>query len=118
MDFQKTYADAPPIIITENGSAWHDVLSPDGHCHDPYRISYFRDYLEAAQQAMNKGVDIRGYFVWSFMDNFEWTNGYAPRFGLVYVDYANQCRRIPKDSLKWFSELIKNGTIDKNILLP
>lgn len=72
----------------------------------------------AAQQAMNKGVDIRGYFVWSFMDNFEWTNGYAPRFGLVYVDYANQCRRIPKDSLKWFSELIKNGTIDKNILLP
>lgn len=114
MDLKKSYGTEIPIIITENGSAWHDTLSPDGQCHDPKRISYLENYLEALHQAVSDGVDVRGYFVWSFLDNFEWSDGYAPRFGLVYVDYENDCKRTAKDSLKWFSQSIKSGFIDKS----
>ena len=99
----------PPIYITENGAAFADEVSPDGYVHDPRRISYLRDHFTQARLAMEDGVDLRGYFVWSLMDNFEWANGYSKRFGLIYVDLATQ-QRILKDSAKWYAEIIaRNG---------
>ena len=94
----------PPIYITENGCACADVLV-DGAVTDTARIDYLRSHLEALAQASAAGVDIRGYFAWSLMDNFEWDSGYAKRFGLVHVDYATQVRT-PKASAHWYRELI------------
>ena len=73
--------------------------------HDPERISYLDGYTAAVGAAVAAGVDVRGYFAWSFLDNFEWAEGYSKRFGLVYVDYRTQ-DRIPKDSARWYSEVI------------
>jgi len=87
-----------PIYITENGIADPDVLDETGtRVHDPRRIVYLRDHFTAMRDAMDDGVDVRGYFAWSFMDNFEWAFGFTRRFGLVYVDYGTN-RRVPKDS--------------------
>lgn len=94
----------PPIYITENGAAFDDRLT-DGRVDDAERIDYFRTHLDAVQRAMENGVDIRGYFAWSLMDNFEWAEGYTKRFGLVYVDYESQ-ERIVKESGKAFRELL------------
>lgn len=100
-----------PIIITENGLSCHDVISLDGKSHDPNRIDFLRRYLRCLRKAAEDGVDLRGYFQWSFMDNFEWAKGYDDRFGLVYVDYETQ-RRIPKDSAYWYQEVMAtNGEI-------
>jgi beta-glucosidase len=72
-------------------------------------VNYLREYFTQARQAMSDGVDLRGYFVWSLLDNFEWSNGYSKRFGLIYVDYATQ-RRVLKDSAKWYAQVIaRNG---------
>ena len=90
----------PPIYITENGAATPDSLDGDA-VHDTQRVNYLRWHLEAAREACRQGVDLRGYFAWSLMDNFEWNAGYAKRFGLVYVDYASQ-RRVLKDSAHWY----------------
>jgi beta-glucosidase len=99
----------PPIYITENGAAFADRVSPDGSVHDPRRIAYLRDHFTQARLAMNDGVDLRGYFVWSLLDNFEWANGYSKRFGLIYVDYATQQRTV-KDSGTWYAQVIaRNG---------
>ena len=99
----------PPIYVTENGAAFADEASPDGRVHDARRVAYLRDHILQAQRAIADGVDVRGYFVWSFMDNFEWAHGYAKRFGLIYVDYATQ-RRVLKDSALWYREVIaRNG---------
>lgn len=95
-----------PIYITENGLANIDVVSLDGKVHDPQRIDYIERYLRALEQAQKDGVDVRGYFYWSLLDNFEWGNGYDPRFGLVYVDYVTQ-QRIPKDSFYYYKDRIK-----------
>lgn len=95
----------PPIHITENGCSYPDTLAPDGSCHDPDRIAYLDAHLRALHDAMSAGVDVRGYFVWSIMDNFEWAQGYDQRFGLVYVDFPTQ-RRIPKSSYRWYRDLI------------
>ncbi len=97
-----------PIVITENGMSCHDTVSLDGQVHDPNRIDYLHRYLLAYRRAAEEGVDIRGYFVWSLMDNFEWSRGYGERFGLVYVDYATQ-RRIVKDSGKWYGQVISTN---------
>lgn len=94
----------PPIYITENGCACADVLV-NGAVDDSARIDYLRRHLEALAQASAAGVDVRGYFAWSLMDNFEWDSGYAKRFGLVHVDYATQLRT-PKASAHWYRELI------------
>jgi beta-glucosidase len=95
-----------PLYITENGCAMPDRLSDDGtRCHDPRRISYLRDHFRAALDAIEAGVDLRGYFVWSLIDNFEWAWGYTKRFGVVYVDYVNQ-RRVPKDSYYFLRDVI------------
>ena len=97
-----------PILITENGMSCHDAVSPDGKVHDPNRIDFLHRYLKNLQKASEEGVDLRGYFHWSFMDNFEWAKGYDDRFGLVYVDYETQ-RRIPKDSAYWYSQVIASN---------
>ena len=82
-----------------------DEPAPDGRVHDVERTDYLLRHLAAAAEAVQKGVDLRGYFVWSFMDNFEWAEGYAKRFGLVRVDYDTQ-RRIPKASARWYTQRI------------
>jgi beta-glucosidase len=98
-----------PIYITENGISLSDWVALDGAVHDPQRIDYTTRYLRELRRAMSDGVDVRGYFHWSLMDNFEWAEGYRQRFGLVYVDYPTQ-RRIPKDSARWYAEVIRlNG---------
>ena len=97
-----------PVYITENGLSSMDWPSMDGKVHDPQRIDFTRRYLLALRRACADGVDLRGYFHWSFMDNFEWAAGFRERFGLVYVDYTTQ-RRIPKDSALWFKGVIESN---------
>lgn len=94
----------PPIFITENGFAHADVVV-DGTVADAPRIDYLRTHLQALREAMDAGVDVRGFFYWSLMDNFEWDSGYAKRFGLFHVDYRTQART-PKDSAHWYRALI------------
>ena len=96
----------PPIYITENGAAMDDELI-DGEVLDDSRTSYFHSHLNAVHDAIEKGVDIKGYFAWSLMDNFEWALGYSKRFGIVYVDYETQKRTI-KQSGKAYAELVKS----------
>jgi beta-glucosidase len=96
----------PPVYITENGMAVADTVV-DGQVRDQPRIDYLRMHLEALAGAMAEGVDVRGYFYWSLMDNFEWNSGYAKRFGLFHVDYATQ-QRTPKDSAGWYRGFIQN----------
>jgi beta-glucosidase len=97
-----------PLMVTENGAAFDDQVGADGAVHDPDRLRFLDGHLRAAHAAIQRGVDLRGYFVWSFLDNFEWAEGYAKRFGLVYVDYPTQ-RRIVKDSGRWFHDVIRRG---------
>ncbi|MGH3389352.1 MAG: GH1 family beta-glucosidase, partial [Actinomadura sp.] len=90
-----------PLMITENGAAFDDRIGPDGHVHDDRRIGYLRDHLAAVHRAIAAGVDVRGYFAWSLLDNFEWSYGYSKRFGIIHVDYETQ-RRTWKDSALWY----------------
>jgi beta-glucosidase len=94
----------PPIYIMENGAATADTLIESG-VHDPMRIDYLRRHIDAVKQARLSGVNVKGYFAWSLMDNYEWDSGYDKRFGLVYVDYANQ-KRYLKDSAHWYRGFI------------
>jgi beta-glucosidase len=99
------YGDAlPPVVVTENGCAYDDVPDATGAVHDPERIAYLGAHLRAVGEAIAQGVDVRGYYTWSLMDNFEWAEGYTKRFGLVHVDYATQ-RRTRKDSFRWYADL-------------
>ncbi|MCM2293166.1 GH1 family beta-glucosidase [Allorhizobium sp. BGMRC 0089] len=99
----------PVIYITENGASFADALTPDRKVIDPDRIAYFNAYLGRLLDAIEEGHDIRGYFAWSLMDNFEWGRGFSKRFGLVYVDYPT-LQRIPKASYHWLSGVIgQNG---------
>ena len=97
----------PPIYITENGCAGAEEPDPTGRVRDAHRIEYLAEHLAALSTAITAGVDVRGYFVWSLLDNFEWSKGYRPRFGLVHVDYSTQTRT-PKDSYRWYQTLIKS----------
>ncbi len=97
-----------PIIISENGIPGHEWISYDGGVHDPYRIDFIKWHLDELEKAMSEGVEVIGYFYWSFMDNFEWAEGYKERFGLVYVDYKTQ-KRIIKDSGYWYKNLIEQN---------
>jgi beta-glucosidase len=94
-----------PIYITENGIASMDWVHADGYVHDPARIDYLARHLVELRRAIADGVDIRGYFHWSIMDNFEWELGYSKRFGLAYVDYETMTR-VPKDSYFWYRDVI------------
>jgi beta-glucosidase len=97
---------APPsIYVTENGAAFDDVRVHDGSVHDPERIAFLESYIDAVDRARSDGVPLDGYFVWSFLDNFEWAYGYSKRFGIVHVDYPTQ-ERTPKDSFHWYRERI------------
>jgi len=101
----------PLLYITENGAAFTDHLEGE-RVHDEKRRAYFQDFFAAAEHAIADGVDLRGYFIWSLTDNFEWSLGYGTRFGLVYIDYSTQKRYI-KDSGFWVQEMIKNQTAGK-----
>ncbi|GII00723.1 GH1 family beta-glucosidase [Planobispora takensis] len=103
------YGDAlPPVYITENGCSQPDEAGPDGNVDDQARIAYLDGHIRAAEQAAAEGVDVRGYYVWSLLDNFEWAEGYHQRFGLVHVDFATQ-RRTPKASYHWFRKRVEEG---------
>ena len=99
------YEGIDKIIVTENGAAFPDTLE-DNHVHDVKRVKFYRDYLKNVLKAKREGVNIQGYFAWTLMDNFEWAEGYDPRFGIVYVDFATQKRTI-KDSGYWFQHFLK-----------
>jgi beta-glucosidase len=100
--------DPPPIMICENGACFDDVVGPDGQVHDPERRDFIAAHVAAVGRAIAAGVDVRGYFVWSLLDNFEWAHGYARRFGITHVDYATQ-RRTLKTSGIWYRDLLARG---------
>ena len=105
---ERDYPDAPPLLITENGV-------PDtnpGAIADPERITFLREHLQQAARAIDAGVDLRGYYAWSLLDNFEWARGLTQRWGLVHVDFDTQ-ERTPKDSAAWYS-----GVIAANAVAP
>jgi beta-glucosidase len=99
-----------PIYVTENGcGSDREVVGDDGRVLDTHRLSYLRTYVAKMAEAMQQGADVRGYFVWSLLDNFEWGSGYGNRFGLVHVDFADNCKRTPKHSFDWYNNLILTG---------
>lgn len=101
-----------PIYITENGAACKDEVTEDGRVHDYERIEYIKEHLKAAAKFIEEGGNLKGYFVWSLMDNFEWAHGYSKRFGIVYVDYKTQ-KRILKDSALWYKGVIQRSVIEE-----
>lgn len=104
--FTKRYKT--PIFITENGLSCHDWVSLDGKVHDPNRTDFLHRYLLCLRNAADEGCDLRGYFQWSLMDNFEWAAGYNPRFGMIFCDYQTQ-KRVPKDSAYWYKTVIQSN---------
>ena len=100
-----------PIVVTENGMSSNDWISQDGKCHDPQRIDFLSRYLQELGRAIAEGVDVRGYFLWSIMDNFEWAEGYKERFGIIHVDYQSQIRTF-KDSAYWYQRVIQTGLVE------
>jgi beta-glucosidase len=100
----------PKMYITENGVSYSDGPGSDGRIHDERRTRYLRDHFAAARRAMDLGVPLAGYFVWSLMDNFEWAKGYKQRFGMVWVDYST-LQRIPKDSALWYRQVIASNAV-------
>lgn len=96
----------PPLVVSENGCAVDDVVDAGGRCADPGRVAFLAAHLDAVRAALDAGVDVRGFYVWSLLDNFEWAAGYTKRFGLVHVDYETQ-RRTPKSSFAWLREQIR-----------
>jgi beta-glucosidase len=111
LDFKNNYG-IPKIYITENGCAALDQQDAQGFVNDAERIQYLRAHLIAVHDAIQAGVDVRGYYVWSLMDNFEWAEGFRPRFGLVRVDF-DTLARIPKKSYSWYMEVIANNAVSE-----
>ncbi|MFE9254732.1 glycoside hydrolase family 1 protein [Streptomyces sp. NPDC006879] len=112
-DLLMQYAgEAPglPLLVSENGAAYADEPAPDGSVHDPDRIRYLHAHLAAVHRALADGAPVAGYFLWSLMDNFEWSYGYSKRFGMVHVDYATQ-NRTPKSSAHWYAQLARTGIL-------
>lgn len=99
------------IYITENGAAFDDPAPENGVVHDPQRVEYLRQHFKAVDAAIEQGAPVKGYFVWSFMDNFEWAEGYDKRFGIVHVNYETQ-ERTPKDSALYLKQVIQTGEVD------
>jgi beta-glucosidase len=106
---KRDYGDIPQYV-TENGAAFNDTPDADGQVRDPRRVEFLRSHFEAAARAIDSGVPLKGYFVWSFLDNFEWAYGYSKRFGIVYVDYPTQTR-IPKTSARFFTSVIAENEV-------
>lgn len=105
----ESYTDLP-LYITENGCSCEDYIDPNGAINDVDRIDYIDQHLRAVHSAIEDGVDVKGYFVWSLFDNFEWAKGYAKRFGIVWVDYDTH-RRVPKQSFRWYQEVIRTNSL-------
>ncbi len=110
LDFAQNYG-APEILITENGTAMPDVPDWRGYVADTARIRYIREHLAAVHEAIQAGAPVKGYYAWSLMDNFEWSKGYGPRFGLVHVDYQT-LERVPKQSAHWYSDVIAHNGLE------
>jgi beta-glucosidase len=108
----RLHADAPglPLFITENGCAAEDYVTPEGVVNDVERVSFLHGHLGAAARAIEAGVNLAGYYVWSLLDNFEWAWGYQKRFGIVYVDFSTQ-RRIPKASASFYAQVVRSGKL-------
>jgi beta-glucosidase len=107
---RRRYGDIP-LYVTENGAAFADAAAAKDLVADAARVRYLREHLRAARRAIEAGVDLRGYFVWSLFDNFEWSHGYSKRFGIVHVDFSTQ-KRTPKSSARFYSEVIRtNGSV-------
>jgi beta-glucosidase len=106
---KERYGDIP-LYVTENGAAFPDpARAPGGRVDDPLRVRYLRDHLLAVRDAIDSGVDVRGYFAWSLLDNFEWSNGYSLRFGLVHVDYETQQRTVKASGLFYREAIQTHG---------
>lgn len=106
--FRARYGDVP-LYITENGAAFADPSTADGDVvDDPLRVAYYRDHLRAVHDAIRAGVDVRGYFAWSLLDNYEWSYGYSKRFGIVHVDFETQ-RRTPKCSARFYADVVRTN---------
>ncbi|MEP6691767.1 MAG: family 1 glycosylhydrolase, partial [Gemmatimonadaceae bacterium] len=102
------YGDIP-LYITENGAAFYDAPhAVDGRVDDPMRVWYLREHLRAARDAIAQGVNLRGYYAWSLLDNYEWSHGYSKRFGIVHVNFDTQ-ERTPKASARFYSEVIRSN---------
>ena len=101
------YPSIKEIIVTENGAAYKDKLQ-DGRIEDIDRIKYLQDHIAQVLRAKMDGVKVNGYFVWTLMDNFEWAEGFTPKFGLVHIDFKTH-QRIVKDSGKWYAQFLNNG---------
>jgi beta-glucosidase len=102
-----------PIYVTENGRAVYDYVDPEGGVNDEERVAFLDAHFRAAHDAMQQGVDLRGYLVWSLLDNFEWAEGYSKRFGIVFVDYPTG-RRFPKMSARWYREVIEQNGLPED----
>ncbi len=101
------------IYITENGASFDDKLDKDNKIHDIYRINFLKEYLTNLHKSISEGINVKGYFLWSLMDNFEWAHGYKEKFGIIYIDRNNDLKRIIKDSGYWYKEVI-NGVVHKS----
>lgn len=108
-EFKELYGN-PAVFIAENGAAYDDVVTPDGQVHDAERVAFLRDHVSEVGRAVADGCNVKGYLVWSLLDNFEWAYGLSKRFGIVRVDY-DTLKRTPKDSYKWFAEVIRTGRV-------
>jgi beta-glucosidase len=104
--------DNPAVYITENGCALADRPDSKGYVEDWGRVDFLRAHIRAVHRAISEGCDVRGYYIWSLLDNFEWASGYAPRFGIVRTDYKTM-RRIPKLSARWYRDVIKQNGLDE-----
>jgi beta-glucosidase len=107
----------PVMYVTENGAAYADTVAPDGTVHDPERLAYVESHLRAVHAAIEQGVDVRGFFQWSLLDNYEWAYGYDKRFGIVHVDYDTQVRT-PKSSARFYAEVARTGRISPHEPTP
>jgi beta-glucosidase len=105
LDKLRQYKNIPPLIITESGAAFKDVVNEHGRVEDEKRVHYLQQSIQEVLRAKRNGADVRGFFIWSLTDNFEWAEGYHPRFGLVYIDYLKQ-KRIPKASAIWYRNFL------------
>jgi len=99
------------MLVTENGASYSDGPADDDKVHDDRRIAYLKGHIQAVAAAIQSGIPVNGYYVWSLLDNFEWSYGYSQRFGLIYVDYETQ-RRIPKDSAFWYANVIRQNGLE------
>jgi beta-glucosidase len=109
MRFRTEYGN-PLLYVTENGAAFEDNVTRSGEVQDDDRIAYLRDHIASAYRALRDGVNLKGYFVWTLMDNFEWAEGYSKRFGLVHTDRRTM-KRTPKKSFYWYKDTMANNGI-------